>query len=73
MVNFYHRFLPDVARCFSPLTEATKTKSQKLTWTDECQTAFCKCKARSALASAVMLHHPDSYAESETTGYKPFW
>lgn len=60
MLNFYHRFLPNIAQTLQPLTEATKSKTKVFTWTDECKRAFQKSKC--ALASAVMLHHPESKA-----------
>ena len=63
MMNFYHRFLPGIAKRLAPLTEATKGKSKKLNWTAECQAAFQD--AKSALASAVMLHHPDPQAATK--------
>ncbi|KAL8559622.1 hypothetical protein ACOMHN_008333 [Nucella lapillus] len=38
-------------------------KPKKFTWTPECQAAFQE--AKSALASAVMLHHPDPQSETK--------
>ena len=63
MMNFYHRFLPGIAKRLAPLTEALKGKSKKFTWTPDCQTTFQE--AKSALASAVMLHHPDPQSETK--------
>ena len=60
MLNFYHRFLPGIAHTLLPLTEATKGKKKEIEWTDERQSGFNKTK--SALASVVMLHHPDPVA-----------
>ncbi len=62
MLNFYHRFLPNIAHTLLPLTEATKGKSKDITWTSEQQSSFDK--AKSMLASAVMLHHPHPQAET---------
>ena len=60
MLNFYHRFLPGIAHTLLPLMEATKGKKKEIEWTDERQSGFNK--AKSALASVVMLHHPDPVA-----------
>ena len=66
MVNFYHRFLPRVARRLAPLTNALRGKSKKkLEWSEACDAAFTQ--AKSALASAVMLHHPQPAAETKLT------
>ena len=62
-MNLYHRFLPGIAKRLLPLTDATKGKSKKLIWTAECHSAFQEAKA--AMASAVMLHHPDPQAETK--------
>ncbi|KAK3760332.1 hypothetical protein RRG08_045993 [Elysia crispata] len=51
------RFLPGIAKLLAPLTEATKSRGKVITWTDECQTAFEA--AKSSLASATLLNHPD--------------
>ena len=61
MLNFYHRFLPGMAKRLAPLTEATKSRSKVITWKDDCQTAFEA--ARSSLASATLLNHPDPKSE----------
>ncbi|KAK3749160.1 hypothetical protein RRG08_012732 [Elysia crispata] len=60
MLNFYHRFLSGIAKLLAPLTEATKSRGKVITWTDECQTAFEA--AKSSLASATLLNHPDPNA-----------
>ncbi|KAK3789310.1 hypothetical protein RRG08_001700 [Elysia crispata] len=51
------QFLPGIAKLLAPLTEATKSRGKVITWTDECQTAFEA--AKSSLASATLLNHPD--------------
>ena len=63
MMNFYHRFLPQIANHLTPLTEALKGKTKQLSWTSHCQTAFQL--AKSTLANAVMLHHPDHKAPTK--------
>lgn len=65
MINFYHRFLPQLAEKLHPLHEATKTKGQTITWTPECQVAFES--AKSALAAATLLHHPHPTARTNIT------
>ena len=62
MMNFYHRFLPEIAKRLAHLTGATKSRSKVITWTDDCQTAFEA--AKSSLASATLLHHPDPKSET---------
>jgi hypothetical protein len=54
MLNFYHRFLPGIAKVLKPLTDATSGTGQ-LSWTPAMQLAFDT--AKSLLASAVPLHH----------------
>ncbi|RUS87298.1 hypothetical protein EGW08_004978 [Elysia chlorotica] len=61
MINFYHRFLPGIAKCLTPLTEATKSKSKAITW------AVAFQAAKSALASATLLNHPDPKSETQFT------
>ena len=63
MMNFYDRFLPGIAKRLASLTEALKGKPKKFTWTPECQTTIQE--AKSALAYAVMLHHPDPQSETK--------
>ncbi|GFS07115.1 Pol polyprotein [Elysia marginata] len=62
MLNYYHRFLPGIAKCLAPLTEATKSRSKVITWTDDCQTPFEA--AKSSPASATLLNHPDPKSET---------
>ena len=57
MVNFYRRFLPNIARTLVPLTNATAGAPKgPLDWSAEMDTAFQECK--DALLRAVPLHHP---------------
>lgn len=65
MITYYHRFMPHLADKLYPLYEATKAKGQTITWTPECEAAFTA--AKSALASATLLHHPDPTATTSIT------
>jgi transposase InsO family protein len=56
MINYYHRFLPKIAGLLSPLHAASSGRGQEIEWTEKCQAAFEA--ARSALATATLLHHP---------------
>lgn len=58
MINFYHRFLPNVTKTLCPLYEALKTtrKSEPIQWTDQMIKAFDDSKI--SLANASMLAHP---------------
>ncbi|CAM1310666.1 Uncharacterised protein r2_g2090 [Pycnogonum litorale] len=53
MVNYYHRFLPGIARTMAPLYDALKVKQKKLVWSPDHQKAFDDTKK--ALASATTL------------------
>ena len=61
MINFYHHFLPGVARTLRPLTNALDSNPRALNWSTEMQTAFET--AKSALASAVSLVYPSPSSE----------
>ena len=65
MINYYHRFMPQLADKLYPLYEATKVKGQAITWTPDCEAAFAS--AKSALASATLLHHPHPTALTSVT------
>ena len=65
MINYYHRFMPQLAEKLYPLHEATKVKGQTITWTPDCKAAFNS--AKSALASATLLHHPHPTATTSIT------
>lgn len=58
VLNFYHRFLPNIAATLHPLYQALKTSKprQALSWTDEMNQAFLSGKQ--ALADASILVHP---------------
>ena len=58
MINFYHRFLPNIAVTLSPLYGALKSSKprQELVWSQEMKQAFLNGKT--VLAKAAMLAHP---------------
>ena len=58
MINFYHRFLPNIAATLSPLYGALESSKprQELVWSQEMKQAFLNGKT--ALANAAMLVHP---------------
>ena len=60
MINFYHRFIPNIASILKPLYASLKcTKPrQTLVWSEEMRHAFENGKA--ALTNATMLAHPCS-------------
>ena len=53
MLNYYHRFLPDVATILEPLHQLLRKRS-KLQWQKEQQEAFAKSKE--LLQSALLVH-----------------
>ena len=62
-VNFYHRFVPHLAEVLAPLhalTSSVPEQKSLLVWSPQQLQAFQKSK--SALRSAVLLHHPDPSA-----------
>ena len=42
MMNYYHRFIPDIANTLAPLHEQASGKGQSIEWSDACQKAFEK-------------------------------
>lgn len=62
MVNYYHRFLPNLAELLTPiyshLTILQNTPKSKFhySWPDNCDSAFTKIKT--CLANATLLTHP---------------
>ena len=56
LVNFYQRFLPNIAATMRPLTDALAGAPRQLQWTAQMTTAFEWTKQR--LASAALLCHP---------------
>ena len=65
MINYYHRFLLQLAGKLYLLHEATKVKGQTITWTPQCKAAFDSAKL--ALASDTLLHHPHPTAMTNIT------
>ena len=61
MVNFYRRFLPNIAATMRPLTDALLGTPCQLTWNDAMTSAFIRTKQR--LAEATLLFHPTSDAD----------
>ena len=56
LVNFYRRFLPNIATTMRPLTDALAGAPRQLTWITEMTSAFEQTKQR--LATAALLFHP---------------
>ena len=56
MVNYYHKFLPNIASVLYPLHELTQ-KGRKFVWSKDCQKAFDE--AKSLVASKKVLTHYD--------------
>lgn len=54
LVNYYAKFIPDVAEIMSPLYKITENR--KLNWTESCQSAFDK--VRNILSSYPVLAFP---------------
>jgi hypothetical protein len=60
-----HCFLPKIAGLLTPLHAASSGQGQEIEWTEKCQTAFEA--ARSALAMATLLHHPQPDSATSIT------
>jgi len=58
MVNYYSAYIPDVSTLTKPLRELTELKTN-FEWTEQCQSAFEKCKAILASDLVLMLYNPD--------------
>jgi cleavage and polyadenylation specificity factor subunit 1 len=65
MINFYHRFMPGIAGKLAPLHALCRGHGPDIAWSEECQSAFIS--ARSALATATLLHHPKPDATTSIT------
>lgn len=61
MINFYRRFVPRIAAVLRPLTDALAGKPKSLQWSASMEKAFKE--AKTALARATMLSHPDRTAK----------
>ena len=61
LINFYRRFLPNIAAVLRPLTDALRGgPRQPLIWSQECSEAFSLAKSR--LSTRTKLFHPDQTA-----------
>lgn len=65
MVNYYHRFLPNLAEQLTPIYNHLNNmlkqgKKCKFSWTNECQESLTKIK--NELISAIFLTHPSENA-----------
>jgi len=59
MINFYRRFVPEIAEVLAPLHAATAAKAaslDKVVWDDKLSASFNK--AKELLADTAMLHYP---------------
>ncbi|KAK3796335.1 hypothetical protein RRG08_047337 [Elysia crispata] len=67
MINFYHRFIPQVASLLVPLHCALQKSTSRhvLSWTAEMDNAFTSIKA--ALSETTMLSHPEPEAHISLT------
>lgn len=71
MVNFYHRFVPNLANLLTPIHAQVKllcrkkNKSTTFSWPPDCSEAFAKTKA--ALSQATMLVHPSEDSPTRLT------
>ena len=61
LVNFYRRFLPNIAATMHPLTDALAGAPWQLTWNESMTSAFAKTKKR--LEEATLIFHPFSDAD----------
>ena len=61
MINFYRRFLPNIAKTLKPLTTALKGSPKLFVWSKSMNAAFSA--AKQALIRATRLNHPNPSAE----------
>ena len=65
MINFYHRFVQNLAFYLAPLNEYLKKErnknSRKIVWTEEAEAAFQKSK--DLLAKSALLVYPSENCE----------
>ena len=61
LVNFYRRFLPNIAATMRPLTDALAGAPRQLEWSEAMMSAFQQMKQ--CLAAATLLVHPVADAE----------
>ena len=65
MINYYHRFLPDIAPVLAPLNVVSARRGKDITWTPLCQKSFDE--AKTALSNVTLLHHHRSDAKISIT------
>ena len=66
MLNFYRRFVPNLAASLAPLHSLTSgKKNEAITWSPDCQVSFEAAKKK--LAAATLLHHPSPFAATALT------
>ena len=58
LVNYYHKFLPQLATIVHPLNGLLKAGAQ-WQWTKQCQTAFQKCKTLITSEKVLAHYNPD--------------
>ena len=56
LINYYRRFIPDLARIAAPIQNLTK-KDKPFVWNGDCETSFAELKEK--LTSAPLLRRPD--------------
>ena len=56
MINFYRRFLPNVAEVMAPLTKVLKGQPRKLIWDEQLELAFQAAKR--LISQSALLAHP---------------
>lgn len=64
LVNYYHKFLPNLATVLNPLNQLLE-QGRKWEWTKECNNAFSKVKE--LITSKMVLTHYDPNLSSEIT------
>ena len=70
LVNFYRRFLPNIAATMRPRTEALAGVPRQLVWNESMMSAFSRTKQ--CLAEATLLFHPTpNSASTQTRAPKP--
>ena len=66
MLNFYRRFVPNLAASLAPLHSLTSgKKNEAITWSPDCQVSFEAAKKK--LAAATLLHHPSPFGATALT------
>uniref|UniRef100_A0A5S6Q436 RNA-directed DNA polymerase n=1 Tax=Trichuris muris TaxID=70415 RepID=A0A5S6Q436_TRIMR len=63
MINYYHRFLPELASVLQPLHRLANEAKRRFSWTQEHETAFQK--AKQLLTQAATLAFPRSDAPTQ--------